>query len=95
MAFGVICIFGFIMNTKALKNEDKLRKMYIKANDERMKAISLYAGHNSYWFEVLGLLLGIIIGGLFSPVIAAACLGCLFYVCFVRLGLKIYYSRKM
>ena len=95
MAVVVCMALGFIMNLRALKNDEQLKKLYIKEHDERALAIAQLSGKQSYWFETLGLLLGVIIGGYFNPIISLACLGCLLYICIVRLSLKIYYGSKI
>ena len=43
----------------------------------------------------MGLLLGVLAGGYFSPAVSFVCLGCLLYICLVRLGLKLYYNKKL
>ncbi len=95
MAVVVCMAIGFIMNLRALKSDEQLKKQYIKEHDERALAIAQLSGKQSYWFETLGLLLGVIIGGYFNPVVSLVCLGCLLYICIVRLSLKIYYAGKI
>lgn len=86
---------GLMVNLRALRDEKRLKKLYIREHDERAQAISHYAGHMSYWFETMGLLLGILVGGYVNPTVSFVCLGCLLYICLVRLGLKGYYSKKL
>jgi hypothetical protein len=95
--FGIVAILigGIVLNLRAMNNPAALKKLYIKEHDERGCQIAYRSGHASYFFNAAGLLLGVIVGGYFSPLISLTCLGCLFYICLVRLGLKIYYSRKI
>ena len=86
---------GIIFNRRALRNEKTLRKQYIKEHDERSEEICRRSGHSSYWFDAAGLLLGVVVGGYFNPVVSITCLGCLLYVCVVRGLLKAYYSKKI
>lgn len=88
-------LVGMIMNIQAMKNEEKLKKMFIKANDERTMEICYRSAHTSYWPDVIGLLLGAVISGYFNPVISVTCIGCLMYICIVRVILKLSYSRKL
>ena len=90
-----ICVLGLSINLRALKREDKLKKLYIQAHDERAQAIAYRSGHASYWFDAGGLILGTVVGGYFHPVVAVTCLCCLLYICLVRVGLKLYYCRKL
>lgn len=94
-AGAAILVIGIIRNVRALKNEKALKQMYIKEHDERALEICHRSGHTSYWFDALGLMLGVIIGGFFSPVVSITCLGCLLYICIVRGVLKVYYSKKI
>ena len=90
-----VMVVGLVMNRRALKDEIKLKKQYIRETDERAWQIAYRSGHTSYWFDAFGLLLAAIIGGYFSPVVAVTCICCLLYICLVRLGLKLYYSAKI
>ena len=94
-AAAVLALFGIVLNVRAMKDEARLKKLYIKEHDERAQEIARRAGGLSYWFETLGLLLGIIVGGYFEPMISFACFGCLMYICLVRLALKFYYCKKL
>lgn len=95
MGFCAFAILGIVMNTIALHNEKKLKKQYVKENDERAQAIWAKSGGQSYWFIAGGMLIAIIVSGYFNPLVSLTCLGCLLYFCLVRVALKIYYSKKI
>jgi hypothetical protein len=84
-----------VRNTRALGDEQKLKALYIKENDERSREIWNLAGANAYWFNVVGLLLAAIAAGYFSMTAFVSILGCLVFMCLVRLGLKVYYGKKL
>lgn len=88
----IICI---VRNCLALRSEKKLKKMYVKENDERTHAIWAKSGGQSYWFVAGGMMTAIVVSGYFNPVVCLTILGCLLYFCLVRLGLKLYYSKKI
>ncbi|MEA4964450.1 MAG: hypothetical protein VB055_01335 [Oscillospiraceae bacterium] len=90
-----LMLFGIIQNLRAMRRPDVLRKQYVREHDERTREICYRSGHSSYWFDSLGLLLGVVIGGYFHPVVSLSCLGCLLYICLVRAALKIYYYKKL
>ena len=94
-SFGTFMLLGLVLNLRCMRDEKKLKQQYIKAHDERAWQIAYRSGHASYWFDTLGLLLGAIISGYFSPMAAIVCLVCLLYICFVRFGLKLYYNAKL
>lgn len=91
----ILLLAGMVMNIRALKNESAFKKMYIRENDERRLEICHRSAHASYWPDAVGLLLGAIISGYFSPVVSITCIACLMYICAVRIVFKIVYSRKI
>ena len=88
-------LFGIARNLLAMGNEQKLRAQYIKAHDERTQRIWELSGASSYWFVTMGLLLAAIVAGYFNPLITIVIVCCIFYICIVRLILKIYYGKKL
>lgn len=97
MASGVclLSIIGVVNNLLTLRSEAKLKRRYVKENDERTQMIWDKVGGQSYWPTVGGLMLAMVVSGYFSPVVCLTCLGCTLYICLVRLGLKLYYNKKI
>lgn len=95
VGFAALLLLGVVRNLLAMKNEQKLRAQYIKAHDERSRRIWEMAGANSYWFVTMGLLLAAIVAGYFNPLITIVIVCCIFYICMVRLILKVYYGKKL
>ena len=93
--FAVLLLLGVVRNLLAMGNEQKLRAQYIKAHDERTQRIWELSGASSYWFVTMGLLLAAIVAGYFNPLITIVIVCCIFYICIVRLILKIYYGKKL
>lgn len=94
-AVAACLLFGIARNLLAMGNEQKLRAQYIKAHDERTQRIWELSGASSYWFVTMGLLLAAIVAGYFNPLITIVIVCCIFYICIVRLILKIYYGKKL
>ncbi len=94
-AFVMLALLGLVQNIRALHNEEKLRAMYIKEHDERTLEIWKRSGANAYWFDTMGMLLAAVVAGYFSPVAFLCILGCLLYMCLIRLALKVYYGKKL
>ena len=94
-AVAACLLFGIARNLLAMGNEQKLRVQYIKAHDERTQRIWELSGASSYWFVTMGLLLAAIVAGYFNPLITIVIVCCIFYICIVRLILKIYYGKKL
>ena len=93
--FGLLLVLNILLNTRAMRDETRLKKQYIKEHDERSRQIWLLSGANSYWFDVFGLLLAAIVAGRFSLTAFVCLLGGLLYICIVRGILKFYYSKKI
>lgn len=94
-ALAACLLFGILQNLMAMRNEQKLRAQYIKSHDERTQHIWEIVGANSYWFVTMGLLLAAIVAGYFNPIITIVIICCIFYICIVRLVLKVYYTKKL
>lgn len=94
-AVAACLLFGIARNLLAMRDEKKLRTQYIKAHDERTQRIWELSGASSYWFVTMGLLLAAIVAGYFDPLITIVIVCCIFYICIVRLILKIYYGKKL
>ena len=95
-SFGVfaLMLFGLIRNLLALKDEKKLKKLYIKENDER--AIQVWTSARAAGCQAF-LLLGLaaaIVAGYFSVTVSLSILACVFGTSVLCVAFKIYYSRK-
>lgn len=93
--FGLLLVLNIFLNTRAMRNEERLKKQYIKEHDERSRQIWMLSGANAYWFDAFGLLLAAIVAGRFSLIAFACLLGSLVYICIVRRILKIYFCKKI
>ena len=93
--FGLLLVVNIFLNARAMRNEERLKKQYIKEHDERSRQIWMLSGANAYWFDAFGLLLAAIVAGRFSLIAFACLLGSLVYICIVRGILKIYFCKKI
>lgn len=95
-AFGIMAIFiaGIIIAARALKSETRLKKLYIKDNDERSQQIAIAArSAGAQLFLVTGIVAGIA-AGYFSVGVSIAIIACVFVNSLMCAGFKVYYSRK-
>lgn len=90
-----IIIATIVSYNFALKNEESLKKLYIKEYDERRKLIKLKTGSNAIPIILGGLLIAMMIFGYFSKVVFFTLFGVLIFVAVVILSLKIYYKSKI
>lgn len=98
--FGVSCgllgffIFGLIRNIRALRDDEILKKQYIKDTDERQIKIWTAARALSMQVFVMGGLVAGIIAAYFSMTVGITIIVCVAVHSFVGLFCKIYYDIK-
>lgn len=95
-SFGVLAlmIFGLVRGIRALKDEKKLKKLYVEANDERQIQIWTIARATSMQVTLLlGLVAGLIVG-YFNMAVGATILAVESIHAFIAFGFKLYYNRK-
>ena len=90
MIIGLITAYGF-----ALKNEDYLRKLYIKENDERRHFIKSKAAVTGIKVLLAGLFLAMMISGYFSKTVFFTLFGVEIFIALIMLSLKFYYNDKI
>ena len=95
-SFGVLALmfFGLIRGTAALKDEKKLKKLYIKANDERQIQIWTAARASSMQVTLLiGLVAGMVIS-YFNMIVGTTILAVETLHAIVGGCFKLYYNKK-
>lgn len=95
MGIQLIVIVLMFLYYSALKDETKLKKMYIKETDERQQLIRLKAGSTGIVIITAGLLLTMAISGYYSKVVFFTLLGVVAFMAVVALLLKLYYNKKL
>lgn len=95
MGFAVICVFLISYYGSSLKNDELLRKLYIKETDERRRLIKDKTGSTAIPFIFAGLLLAMLIAGYFSMTVFFTLLGAVLFIAVVLLTFKLYYSKKI
>lgn len=79
----------------ALRNEEDLKKLYIKETDERRIAIRTQAGRTGLYIVFGTLIIVMLISGYFSKIVFFTLLGVLLFTSFVMLLTKLYYKKKL
>ena len=87
-------IFGLIRNILALKDEKKLKKLYIKENDERQWQIYNKAMCAAMRTTLILGLVASIIAGYFSMTVGMTLLVSVFVISVICLLFKLYYTKK-
>ena len=89
-----LMLFGLISNLLAMKDEKKLRKLYIKTNDERQTQLFQNARSTAMSIFLIFGLIAVIVTGYFSVTVSMTLLICVLFRSSLCLWLKIYYSKK-
>ena len=79
----------------ALRNEEDLKKLYIKETDERRIAIRTQAGRTGLYIVFGTLIIVMLISGYFSKIVFFTLLGVVLFTSFVILLTKLYYKKKL
>lgn len=89
-----LMLFGLISNLLAMKDEKKLRKLYIKTNDERQTQLFQNARSTAMSIFLIFGLIAVIVTGYFSVTVSMTLLICVLFCSSLCLWLKIIYSKK-
>ena len=89
-----LMLYGFIRNALALKDEKKLKKLYIKEKDERQNQIYTQALCAAMRTALILGLVAVVVTGYFNMTVSITLLVTVFVVSWMCLGFKLYFSRK-
>lgn len=95
-AVGVLAVMAFelVRSLLALKDEKKLKKLYVEDKDERNNQIYLSSRAAAMQtFLSLGMVAGIV-AGYFSIAVGLTAIACVVAAALLSLGFKLYYSRR-
>ena len=88
-------MFAFLIrNKRALKDEKKLKKLYIKENDERSAKIVIYARSSAMQTILMGGMAATAISGYFNITVSITILVFVFCSSLISLFFTAYYSKK-
>lgn len=95
-SFGVLAllIYGFIRNILALKDEKKLKKLYIRENDERQNQIYTQALRSAMQTCLILGLVAVVISGYFNMTVSMTLLVCVAVSSILCLLFKLHYTKK-
>jgi uncharacterized membrane protein len=95
----IVALFGFLLyffirNIIAMRNPDRMKKLYISETDERKLLIMQKSGSDGMNIVMYGLAVGSAVAGNFDDTVFFALLGACVFVALVRGLLKLYYQKK-
>ena len=92
---GLMALVVVIQQSKTLKDEKKLRQLYIQEHDERMIAIRQKAGYPMVIILSVGVAAAAVVAGCFNEIVMETLLTVAVVQLLVSLGLKIWYTKTM
>ena len=90
-----LMLFTMIRNLRALKDEKKLKKLYVKEHDERNIQIQILARNTAMQILLLVGLAATVITGYFSTTVSTTILICILVSSSTSLFLVGYYNKKL
>ena len=90
----MMLIVFLVRNILALLDEKKLKKLYVKVNDERQKKIWTAARSSAMQIFLMVGLVAAIVAGYFSITVGTTILVCLFIHSMIGLGCSMYFNMK-
>lgn len=97
-----LSVVGFVLSirfifsyTSALKNDVKLKKLFIYETDERTCEIEHKANSSAFSFIIYTFMLATIVSGYVNAIVCFTLLAVLFFLCIVKVAFKLYYSKKL
>lgn len=85
-------LIGKLRNT--LKNEEKLKKLYIEENDERRKWIEQKTGKTTILIVAFSMPVAIIVAGFYNVVVLMTLIGTLLFLFIITACVKYFYNKK-
>lgn len=95
VALIAMLLFGLIRNIQAMRNEEKLKKLYIKCNDERTIQVQTSAQAAALRTALILGIVAIVVAGYFSVTVSITILACVLSVSLISIGFKFYYHKKL
>jgi len=92
IALVTLYYIGKLKNT--LKNEDKLKKLYIEENDERRRLIQDKTGKTTTLIVLFSIPIAIVVAGFYSIVVLITLLVTLLFLILTTAFVKNYYNNK-
>ena len=96
MSFGImiVMIAFLIRNILALKDEKKLKKLYVETNDEREIQIWTAARSTAMQLFLMVGVVAAIVAGYFSMTVSITIMACVVAASLLGLAFKLYYNNK-
>lgn len=91
----LLMVFFLARNLRAMGDEKFLKRLYVKAHDERTEKIYTAARGTAMQVFLIGGPAAVCIGGYFSMTVGLTILGCVIFCALTSLAFKFYFSSKL
>jgi len=93
---GILGLMEFVLirNLLAIKDNQKLKKLYVKTHDERTIQLFHNARSTAMTIFLIGGLIAVMVTGYFNATVSITILACVMVCSSLCLWLKIYYDKK-
>lgn len=95
IAFVFYLMFSFAKNMLAIRNDEKLKKMYFEEYDERALAISEHSSRVTYNITIYTILVACVITGLYNATISMTLLVVWIFILLTRIITVSFYNNKL
>lgn len=95
VAVVMFVVYDIVKCSQALKNEERLRKMYIAETDERTRLINDKVGSFGFSLGLGGLAVAGAAASLLHPVVSVTLFAALAFMTLVKAGLTFYYNKRL
>ncbi len=95
IGFVLFLLVTLIKNYFAIRNDEKLKKMFIEENDERTLAICEHSSQVTFNITMFVILAVCVVTGLYNPVISLTLLAVWIFIILTRLITMFYYNKKI
>jgi len=89
-----LMVFVLVRNLLAIKDDKKLKKLYVKTHDERTIQLFHNARSTAMSIFLIGGLIAVMVTGYFNATVSITILACVMVCSSLCLWLKIYYDKK-
>lgn len=90
----IFMIIAIIRNIRAIRNENALKKLYVKDNDERTEQVVRYAQSAAYRTLLMVGLVAVVVAGYFNVTVSLTILACLWVSALLAPLYKLYFAKK-
>jgi len=95
ISFVIYLIFSFVKNMLAIRDEERLKKMYFEEYDERALAISEHSSRVTYNIVVYIILVACVITGLYNTTVSMTLFAVWIFICLTRIITLGFYNSKI